>query len=83
MGDSVADSLGGVREPSFSLPEAREGGASSRRRGLIKPPRNLTLGGVFFTPPSLLIKEIALGVRGEEHLGQQQISSGADDPGFK
>jgi hypothetical protein len=30
------------------------------------------LGGVFFTPPSLFIKELLLGVRGEEHLGQQQ-----------
>jgi hypothetical protein len=32
----------------------------------------LTLGGVFFTPSFSLIKEIALEIRGEEHLGQQQ-----------
>lgn len=29
-----------VKEPSFSLPLTRKGDASSRRRGLIEPPRH-------------------------------------------
>jgi hypothetical protein len=53
-----------MKERPFSLPLARGGGAYSRRRGLIKPPRNFVavplakggkigfaLSGALFTPP--------------------------------